>query len=345
MILVDTLYTNVGGGLVLLRYLVKKMEQEGVNAYYLFDERSKKWFVNVIPEQRCSYLESSIKGRTAFYKKNGKAFDKVLCFSNVPPPLNLNIPTYTFFQNLILLSPTKNHTIKERLKLKLKSLYIKLKQKNTDYFIVQSNNVKVKLENFFKPKKLNILVLPFYESEESYAREGEQQETHFLYVSDGNAHKNHYKLLEAWGIIQQKYKNATLHLTVSSVYPQLISNINELVTTKNMNIINYGRLPKTEINKLYQKIPCTIYPSLTESFGLGLIEAIQYGSEVLAADRDYVHAVCKPYYKFDPTSPASIADAISTYIENGSKKPLVELTIPNKIEKLIAILNKNELHK
>lgn len=337
MILVDTLYTNVGGGLVLLRYLVKKIELEDVDAYYLFDERSEKWFENTVPKYRCCFLKPSIKSRTEFYKKNGNAFDKVLCFSNVPPPVKLNMPTYTFFQNLILLSPTKNHNTKEKAKLRLKSLYIQLKQKNSDYFIVQSDNVKEKLVTFFKPKELNVLVLPFYESEENCIRDGEQHQSHFLYVSDGNAHKNHYQLLDAWEIIQQKYKNATLHLTVSNVYPQLINKINEMVSDKKMNIVNYGRLPKTEINKLYQKIPCTIYPSLTESFGLGLIEAIQYGSEVIAADRDYVHAVCTPYYKFEPTSTSSIVEAVSQYIESGVNKPLVKLTIPNKIDELIAI--------
>ena len=92
----------------------------------------------------------------------------------------------------------------------------------------------------------------------------------FIYVSDGNPHKNHNNLLKAWAFLFELGLNLELHLTVSKEYPRVLSAIEEL-QKKGLKITNHGI---TDVNILYNNCSHLIYPSLAESFGLGLVEAV-----------------------------------------------------------------------
>ena len=68
----------------------------------------------------------------------------------------------------------------------------------------------------------------------------------------------------------------------------------------NVPIINHGVLDKSEVTNLYLSSEYLIYPSLLESFGLPLIEAIICDCKVLASNRAYVKEICEPSLIFDP---------------------------------------------
>jgi glycosyltransferase involved in cell wall biosynthesis len=69
-----------------------------------------------------------------------------------------------------------------------------------------------------------------------------------------------------------------------------------------------------EVVKLYVRSSALIFPSLSESFGLPLIEASSLGLPILAGEVDFVRDVCKPAHTFDPTSPVSIERAVLRFI-------------------------------
>ncbi|MBK7422023.1 MAG: glycosyltransferase [Propionivibrio sp.] len=139
--------------------------------------------------------------------------------------------------------------------------------------------------------------------------------TDFLYVSSGEAHKNHANLLEAWRLLAEAGLKPTLTLTVSpDAYPFLASEIARYVRQFGLNIVNDGHVPKDHIHSLYLSSTALIFTSFLESFGLPLIEASQLGLPIIAPELDYVRDVIQPAETFDPSSPLSISRAVRRFL-------------------------------
>ena len=160
-----------------------------------------------------------------------------------------------------------------------------------------------------------------------------QSNESFLYLSDGNPHKNHINLLHAWKLLSKHDLKYELNLTVTGEYPDLLKTI-EQYKESGLNIVNHG-FADPEI--LLSKCNFLIYPSLSESFGLGLVEAIDCGCEVITADLPYAHSVVEPLATFDPYSPRTIADTVIKIKElSSSRKSKVKIS--NDIEILIELI-------
>lgn len=98
-------------------------------------------------------------------------------------------------------------------------------------------------------------------------------------------------------------------------------------------INNHGFIPMEELASLYMHCKATVYLSYNESFGLGLVEAMEAGCEVIASDRPFVYAICSPSIVFEPSSPSSIAEAIMEY-ENGCKSA-TKLLVRDMVNEMI----------
>ena len=122
-------------------------------------------------------------------------------------------------------------------------------------------------------------------------------------------------MIAAWNILHNRGVDRTLHLTVSSQSP-LYAELKKL-PIDGPRIVNHGFIPIKEVFALYLKCRATVYPSRNESFGLGLIEAMESGCDVIASDLPFVHTICKPSEVFNRESPESIADAIVMYETKG----------------------------
>lgn len=76
--------------------------------------------------------------------------------------------------------------------------------------------------------------------------------------------------------------------------------------------VGLGHLPKAELHAAYRAASVLVMPSLTETVGLPMLEAMRAGTPVLAADRPYAHEVCEDAAVFfDPLSPADFADKLT----------------------------------
>ncbi|WP_198266706.1 glycosyltransferase [sulfur-oxidizing endosymbiont of Gigantopelta aegis] len=78
-----------------------------------------------------------------------------------------------------------------------------------------------------------------------------------------------------------------------------------------MWVNNLGRLSSQACGEYYQSVDALFFPSLTESYGLPLIEAMICGLPIVCADLDYAHCVCgEQAIYFDPDDPVSAIKAL-----------------------------------
>ena len=130
----------------------------------------------------------------------------------------------------------------------------------------------------------------------------------------------------------------TLHLTIDNSSVEICEKIKAL-QLEGVRIINHGQIPFKDVITLYQNSKALIYPSHNESLGLGIVEAITAGCDVIGADLPYTKAICKPSCTFNPYSPDSIVSAVLDYENNTRKKS--QLLISNMINELIEVLSVN----
>ena len=259
--------------------------------------------------------------------------------SNVPPPINLKVKDSIYFHNDLLLNPLGSNL---KLKIKLinfiKKHYIIKKNKSKYYWIVQTDLIKDKLINSFSIKAKQIQVLPIFELEKR--QDNKKIKNKFLYVSNFSDHKNHFKLFNAFVDVSDKIKEIVeLHLTLDKKKFNK-SFYSKGIIPKNLNIINHGVINENDIIKLYSSSEFLIYPSLNESFGLPLVEAVSFDCKVLASELDYVDQVITPSLTFNPHSVQSISNTIFKAISREQKRS--EIIIENKIDTFVEYISEND---
>ncbi|WP_250255051.1 glycosyltransferase [Chryseobacterium sp. Marseille-Q3244] len=336
MLLIDALYINNGGGKVLLDYLVQKLVDHKLEVFYLFDERCSNDF-GYIPSDRKQYLKASLSNRHTFYKNNSQKFTKVFCFGNLPPTIRLNIPVYTYLQQKLFLTIPKEFNISQRLLFRVKSLIFSKFLKNTNFLLVQSNLMK---ESFLKKYTFNadnVVTLPFYPNEDLINKEDQREADSYIYVSAGAPHKNHIRLLNAFCKFYDETKRGKLYITVDlGTFISLGEFIQEKIN-QGYPIVNLGFVKREQLIERYNKTEYLVFPSLEESFGLGIVEAIECGCKVIGANLPYMFQVCEPSVTFDPFEEKSIYLALVESIKNNVHS--TQQIIKNEINQLIKLLN------
>lgn len=331
MILVDSVYVNEGGSLVLLKYLVSVLEKSNLEVFYLFDERVNGLF-SCVESSRSKYIKNSAIERKRFYKKNEKVFKKILCFGSAPVPVKTHSNVYVYFHNPILLELHNNLKIKDRILYLIKQFYVGFYKKNVNTWLVQNETMKNKLKNKYLINSDDILILPFY-PELVYPKNIDRIKNKFIYVSTYYPHKNHERLIEAFCQVYDETKEGSLVLTIPPDKKDIIS----LIEEKKVNgypLDNIGFVDRNDLARLYKECQYLIFPSLDETFGLGLVEAIDAECNVLVADLPYFKDVCIPSSTFNPYSIADIKSCIINALRFDLNKS--EKLIQNDI---IAILN------
>jgi len=333
MLLLDSLYINNSGGKVLLDQLIRALYESGQPVFYLIDKRCEGDYP-FLEANKVIYLEVTLERRKQFYIKEGNRFSKVLCFGNIPPPIRLKALVYTYFHQLLYLETPPGTPLKKRLMTWLKSSWIKRKKINTDYWIVQTAYGKGLLAKMYNVPSDRVLEYPFYREITIEGSEVKRVANRFLYVSDGNPHKNHVRLLQAWKIVQAVEKEWELHLTISNAYPALQQQVEEMKKYGH-RIDNHGRLNRKELSDLYRSATWFVFPSYTESLGLPLVEAVNSGCIVIGSDRDYLKSVVSPGMVFDPDSVSSIAEVL---LQSNTSHKRSMVLIENKLDALVKIL-------
>lgn len=322
MILIDALFVNGGGGKVLLDYLVEELEKTSFEVLYLLDDRIKEIAPPISKQNSVVFLEGSFFKRKNFYKENRQRFTTVFCFGNLPPNIKLKDKTITYFHQNLYLSVPQNTHIKDRFKFWLKTRVLNSIKSHTDLWMVQNETIKNNFSRKYTIPKAQVLVRPFFKSL-VFASSGQKKKNTFLYVSNATPHKNHRFLIEEFCTFYDQHHTGELILTVSATYPEIL----ELVVRKqagNYPITNLGFVDKTELAEVYLESEFVIYPSLSESFGLGLVEGIEAGCKVIGVDLPYLHEVCIPSLTYKANEKNAIVKslevAVTTDLPNSTSK-------------------------
>jgi len=334
MILIDALFINKGGGAVLLQYLIEKIlaHPQKDDFFFLLDPRFER---PATLEKNYTVINNKMRDRILFYKQHRNSYSKVFCFANTPPPVKLNVPVYTYFHNQKLTEAPKQQFNPKYLKLYLKYLVIRFFNRNTDYYIVQTPHMVKELTGTGLKDAAHCLQIPFYDDRKyigGHKPFNERVKDEFVFISNPSPQKNHPTLLDAWAYLLEKGYTPKLHVTIDDTGPQLIQRMGEL-NTKGARIVNHVYVDPRE---LYFTCPYLIFPSVTESFGLPLIEAVDSGMKVIASNLPYVHDVIVPSLTFDPLDKVSIADAVIKALS--MELPESRVVTGNKVDQLVALL-------
>ena len=313
---------NNGGGFTLLRCFIERFLEGDV--IYFLDIRTKNYFSKKINSDIVFWVSPNIISRLSAelqLRKMVLAGDLVVLFNGLPPLLKNKGKVIGFLQNSLYFSPIKLKigSFKTSLRILCERLILQLFFFNVDIYIVQTKSMHEMLKTFAgkmsSKKIISIKKFSFYDDSSfpSNLSVDKNLKFDFVYVADGNQHKNHTKLLDAWRLLSEEGFFPSLALTVGASYVDLISEIEGLILKDRLNITNFGSLPQNEVFQLYKSSAALIYPSLSESLGLPLYEAGKFGLSIVAAELDYVRDSCLPEQTFDPNSALSIARAVKRF--------------------------------
>ena len=135
-----------------------------------------------------------------------------------------------------------------------------------------------------------------------------------LFVGQLFAHKNIRVVLEAMRMVKDHLPAATLF--VSGPPAQGLKPA--------PGMVYLGAVQDHALREAYELATVLVMPSLYETIGLPMPEAMSVGTPVLAADRPYSHDVCEDAACFfDPLSPRSCAEQIVRLLNDVSLRSVL----------------------
>lgn len=149
-----------------------------------------------------------------------------------------------------------------------------------------------------------------------------------IYVSHPSEHKNHLNLLRSLHFIIKVRPSVKLLLTLegnqfkNNRYASFIAEIRKTAIALDVenNLTMIGILNPDEVYYALSNCDVMVYPSLAESFGLGLVEAMAAGCPIAASDLSYAHNVAgDAAVYFNPRDPESIARTCLFLLDNPSE--------------------------
>ena len=318
-----------GGGKELLEYLLIHLEDayNDLNVVVYIDSS----LINITSTNKRFVVSLS----TTFQKVKlfSKKFDNAIYFGNLPPLVkSSNSIVYFHNEHLIMnFQSLLNQSWNFLLKYGLQQLYVKIFIKNVD--AVACQNIRIKELFSVKYNYRNVELLPFYRSCPK-SKEVIEKIYDFCYISLAYPYKNHKLLFDSLEILGKKGFSISIVVTIEHFREDLIARLNDINNLYNIKIFNVGLIPKKDVCKIYYQTKCLIFPSTYESFGLPLIEAVEAGLDVIAADLRYTNEIISTPFLFEPQSATSCATVIEEYLDNKTLCKCRGL-IDNKVDDLI----------
>lgn len=149
-----------------------------------------------------------------------------------------------------------------------------------------------------------------------------------FYPTHPAPHKGFEVLFEGLAELKRRKMNFILYTTIElSDWPAVVQKYIDRIKALNLEdrIVFTGRIPQNQMGSLYQKCDLMVYPSLCESFGFSMIEAIGYNLPIVAADTPVNREMCHQSALFyEPLNPGALADAVETGLQSDVAARLIE---------------------
>jgi len=324
---------HTGGGFVLLKALLEAWPfHEPLHAW--LDARARERLPLPLDAEvrwTAATVASRLQSERSLAAESGAA-DRVMCFHGLPPLLRSRAQVVLFLQNRIHLGQVRlaDFTLRTRLRLLFEQTISRALRRRVHTFWVQTPSMERSVRQWYGKGEVDVRVLPFALPIAATERSPEPR-WDFVYVADGEAHKNHTTLLKAWQLLAQEGLHPSLALTLAPRDAALAHEVESLARADGLRITNLGQLPHAQVLALYGNARAMIFPSRSESFGLPLVEARRSGLPVLASELDFVRDVCEPVQTFDPNSAVSIARAVRRFV-GMPQRPVEPLTAADFLE-------------
>ena len=155
---------------------------------------------------------------------------------------------------------------------------------------------------------------------EEPANESLPQYSHYLfYVGTTRLHKNMKNLLKAFQIACRDLP-ANIKLVISGNETYLDEEDKKtiaLINSSGKRIIFTGFVSKTVLEHLFRNADAFIFPSLSEGFGIPVLESFYFNKPLLCSNATSLPEIAgDAALYFDPEKPAEIAGVISYFFKN-----------------------------
>ena len=339
--------TNVhqGGGKVLLLPILEALKNKK-NTVFILDQRLK--FPNsLILKGRILRVSPTLTSRFFLEFQLLRLITeetRILCMGNLPPLLAEPKQVVVYLQNRYLIEnlSLSSFSLLVRIRINLERFWLKSKAHRVNHFIVQTNSMSklLQLKLWRVPGIVPYIVLPKVEKNKSNLALKNRYD--YVYIATGAPHKNHRYLIEAWIIMAKRGFFPTLCLTIGKDNePELFRWIDARRQKYDLKIEMVGELKHSEVQNLYNISSTLVYPSIVESLGLPLLEAVASGISIIASDLDFVHDIIKPTAVFNPHSTVSIADTLMKNYPKSKVKTLIKVQSASSFLKHATSINNN----
>ena len=133
---------------------------------------------------------------------------------------------------------------------------------------------------------------------------------YLVYISGFYPFKNHARLVEAFRRIKTRIPGLKLLLVGGGDRANRFRNLDP-------DVMVTGRVPDAAIPALYRNALASLFPSLEETFGLPVLEAMSVGCPVITSARSSMAELASDAAVLvDPCDPVSIADGMARVIED-----------------------------
>lgn len=330
---IDARLINQTGVGCYLRNLIHYLPEEKGFIFYLY--LLKRDFQSIKINQK-----NFIKREADF---QWHSFSEQLGFFKTILSDNLDLMHFTYFSHPILykkkfistihdltylLYPTGRASTRNFLLYQIKYFFFKtvLKNqvKNSHLIITPTKTVKEEIVKYYgndvAPK-----IIPLYEgvnyelkeTKENLSLAGKYKTPFFIYVGNFYPHKNLERLIKAFQLVKNSHR--LILLGPDDFFAKRISNfIYQLNLQQRIIIFKNPKL--NDLVFFYKKAQALIHPSLSEGFGLPLVEAAYFNCPIIASDIAVFNEILdNQYLKFNPNSETDIAEKINSFID---KKPI-----------------------
>lgn len=301
-----------GGGLILLENYLKSSENENVE-FIVFSEKKlcktknskiiiRKYFKSFIGRLYFIFF-----GFTIFYIKNKRSIKSILSFVNLGFPLVKNTNQVVYYHQPIPLINENWSLLKKEEKTLwfYKNIYpilIKLCNRKEFFYVAQTSWVAKRLTEKFKLK--NIIIEQPYILEKSKLKNETSSASpnnffNFIYPAGYTTYKNHIEIINALDLIKQNNPNKLKRLKINFTLDKS-NKLYKIIKKKNLDkYFNFiGHKPILDIYKFYSQGYILLFPSKIETFGLPLLEAAQFGCQIISGDTPFANEILCNYNFF-----------------------------------------------
>jgi len=261
-------------------------------------------------------------------------------FTNYLPRKILSIPTILLVQHAGHFSKefddltTKDMSLLQRLLWSYKKKWVRKSIRSSNTLTVQTkalaNQIKVQLA------VSEVSVISHGPGLELNAKKNRCIDTNkpiVGYVTKFGVQKNFSVVLRAIRNLVSHGINPQLVLTLNENNPEVSSILKEIsaIGIEN-NVINYGEVAQNKIQEIYNKIDIFLFPSIVESFGMPMLEAMSVGLPVIAANTPVNQEILGDNaILFSANNDNDLSRKIASLIQNPS---IYDSAVSNSLERI-----------